>query len=73
MQYHLFIAFLNLPGLDAHQRTESSIRRAREIIFWPSLQAAIRERALNIRLRKPVETIRSHDAPMHTAMEKSKY
>ena len=51
MQYHLFIAFLNLLGLDAHQGTESSIRQAREIIFWPSLQAAIRERALNIRLR----------------------
>ena len=53
----------------AHQGADSSIRRARESLFWPGMQAAIREKCLSCGLcaqylsERPQEPMRSHDIP----------
>ena len=50
----------------AHQRVDSSIRRARESLFWPGMQAAIREKCLSCAQYlsvRPQEPMRSHDTP----------
>ena len=53
----------------AHQGADSSIRRARESLFWPGMQAAIREKCLSCGLcsqylsERPREPMKSHEIP----------
>lgn len=53
----------------AHQGPESSIRRAREAMFWPGMQAAIRQTCLvcgtcaQYLTQRPAEPMQSHDIP----------
>ena len=53
----------------ARQGADSSIRRARESLFWPGMLAAIREKCLSCGLcaqylsERPQEPMRSHDIP----------
>ena len=53
----------------AHQGVDSSIRRARESLFWPGMQAAIREKCLSCGLcaqylcERPREPMQSHEIP----------
>ena len=62
------------PGLlrkihRAHQGTDSSVRRARVSIYWPGMQAAIRETCLSCGVcaqylsKRPREPMKSHDIP----------
>ena len=53
----------------AHQGPDSSIRRARESLFWPGMQAAIRETCLGCGTyaqylaERPVEPLLSYELP----------
>ena len=53
----------------AHQGPDSSIRRARESLYWPGMQAAIRETCLSCGLcaqylaERPTEPMQSHEIP----------
>ena len=53
----------------AHQGPDSSIQWAREALFWPGMQAAIRETCLacgtcaQYQAERPVEPMLSHDVP----------
>ena len=53
----------------AHQGADSGIRRARESLFWPGMQAAIREKCLSCGLcaqylsERPREPMKSHEIP----------
>ena len=53
----------------AHQGADSSIRRARESLFWPRIQAAIRETCLSCGIcaqylsERPQKPIKSHELP----------
>ena len=53
----------------AHQGADSSIRRARESLFWPGVQAATREKCLSCGLcaqylsERPREPMKSHEIP----------
>ena len=53
----------------AHQGADSSIRRARESLFWPGMQTAIREKCLSCGLcaqylsERPREPMKSHKIP----------
>ena len=53
----------------AHQGADSSIRRTRESLFWPGMQAAIREKYLLCGLcaqylsERPREQMKSHEIP----------
>ena len=53
----------------AHQGVDSSIRRARESLFWPGMQAAIKEKCLSCGLcaryvsERPQEPMKSHTIP----------
>ena len=54
----------------AHQGVDSSIRRARESLFWPGMQAAIKEKCLLCGLcaryvcERPQEPMKSHTIPI---------
>ena len=54
----------------AHQGVDSSIRRARESLFWPGMQAAIKEKCLSCGLcaryvcERPQEPMQSHTIPI---------
>ena len=54
----------------AHQGVDSSIRRARESLFWPGMQAAIKEKCLSCGLcaryvcERPQEPMKSHTIPI---------
>ena len=60
----------------AHQGTESSIRRARESLFWSGMQAAIRGTCLSCGLcapylsERPQEPMKSHDT--HSTLVENK-
>ena len=53
----------------AHQRAGSSIRRARESLFWPGMQAAITQTCLScgicsqFLIERPQEPMKSHEIP----------
>ena len=53
----------------AHQGADSSMRRTRESLFWPGMQAAIREKYLSCGLcaqylrERPREQMKSHEIP----------
>ena len=53
----------------AHQGADSSIRRARESLFWPGMQAAIRESCLSCGIcsqflsERPQGPMKSHEIP----------
>ena len=53
----------------AHQGADSSIRRARESLFWPGMQAAIRETCLSCGIcsqylsERPQEPMKSYEIP----------
>ena len=54
----------------AHQGVDSSIRRARESLFWPGMQAAIKEKCFSCGLcaqyvsERPQEPMKSHTIPV---------
>ena len=53
----------------AHQGPDSSIRRARESLYWPGMTTAIRETCLacgtcaHYLAERPAEPMRSHEIP----------